>query len=148
MQELNWTSNNEDETIELGKKFAQFLNIKDIVVLEGELGAGKTEFIKGVCEFFSVEDIVTSPTFSIINQYTGLFKHKEFVIYHIDLYRIKNEMELVEIGFDECINDDNSIKFVEWPQIAAKVLLKPNYTIKIEADKKNEDLRFLKIITN
>lgn len=148
MQELNWTSNNEDETIELGKKFAQFLNIKDIVVLEGELGAGKTEFIKGVCEYFSVEDIVTSPTFSIINQYTGLFKHKEFVIYHIDLYRIKNEMELVEIGFDECINDDNSIKFVEWPQIAAKVLLKPNYTIKIEADKKNEDLRFLKIITN
>lgn len=148
MQELNWTSNNEDETIELGKKFAQFLNIKDIVVLEGELGAGKTEFIKGVCEYFSVEDIVTSPTFSIINQYTGLLKHKEFVIYHIDLYRIKNEMELVEIGFDECINDDNSIKFVEWPQIAAKVLLKPNYTIKIEADKKNEDLRFLKIITN
>lgn len=146
MDNNNWISNSEDETIELGKKFAQFLNLKDIVILEGELGAGKTEFIKGVCDFFYVEDIVTSPTFTIINQYKGSIDDKDILIYHIDLYRIKNENELDEIGFNECLTDSDSIKLIEWPQNAGNRISKFNYHVKIEVDPYYEDKRTL-IIT-
>lgn len=145
MQEINWKSNNENETIELGKNFAQFLKIKDIVALEGDLGSGKTEFIKGICEYFSVQDLVTSPTFTIINQYAGLIVNKEFNIFHIDLYRIKNELELDEIGFEECLNDSDSIKLIEWPKNAGTKLSNIKYIVKIEVDENNEDIRYLSI---
>lgn len=148
MEIYNWTSKSEDETIELGKKFAQFLNLKDIVVFQGDLGAGKTEFIKGICDFFSVEDIVTSPTFAIINQYHASKEENDFLIYHIDLYRIKNENELEEIGFTECLNDNDSIKLIEWPQNAGNMIYHFNYLIKIDIDDKNEDLRYITVSKN
>ncbi len=145
MEKYNWISNSEDETIELGKKFAQFLNIQDTVILEGDLGAGKTEFIKGICDFFSVEDLVTSPTFTIINQYKGLYQGNDIFIFHIDLYRIKNEDELDEIGFTDCLNDTDSIKLIEWPQHAGSRITIYAYLVKIEADETNENKRVIKV---
>ena len=145
MEKYNWISNSEDETIELGKKFAQFLNIQDTVILEGDLGAGKTEFIKGICDYFSVEDLVTSPTFTIINQYKGLYHNNDLFIFHIDLYRIKNEEELDEIGFTDCLSDTDSIKLIEWPQHAGNRITNYTYLVKIEADETNENKRVIKV---
>ncbi|MBL0322087.1 MAG: tRNA (adenosine(37)-N6)-threonylcarbamoyltransferase complex ATPase subunit type 1 TsaE [Ignavibacteria bacterium] len=71
MEALTLRSESESQTILQGEQFAADLQHGDIVALEGELGAGKTEFVKGICRFFAVEDLVTSPTFTIINQYDG-----------------------------------------------------------------------------
>ncbi|MDT3740621.1 MAG: tRNA (adenosine(37)-N6)-threonylcarbamoyltransferase complex ATPase subunit type 1 TsaE [Candidatus Kapabacteria bacterium] len=134
-------SNSDLDTVKLGGKFARKLKSGDIVALTGELGAGKTEFIKGICEFFNVEELVTSPTFTIINQYQGHSKKKEIPIYHIDLYRIKKTDELVEIGFDECLADDNCIKLIEWSEKAGDRLTEPDYKVTFKTDEENENLR-------
>jgi len=84
----------------------------------GEMGAGKTTFIKAVCNELGVDDEVTSPTFAIVNEYNT--KNNE-VIYHFDLYRIENLAELLDIGFEEYINSD-AIIFIEWPKIAKNIL--------------------------
>jgi tRNA threonylcarbamoyladenosine biosynthesis protein TsaE len=97
-------SSSEKETIMLGEQFAGELKRGDVVTLIGELGAGKTEFVKGVCNYFAVDDLVTSPTFSIINQYAGVFPEGDQIkIYHVDLYRIENPEQLAEIGFDDMV---------------------------------------------
>lgn len=109
-----------DETMLLGEQFAARLQKGDLVVLSGELGAGKTEFVKGVCQFLAVTDLVTSPTFTIINQYRGEVPNGDEVkIYHVDLYRVADTSELLNIGFDDMVFAHDAIKLVEWPEQAA-----------------------------
>ena len=91
--ELNSTS--EIDTYNIGKKIASNLSVGDIVAFYGDLGSGKTAMIKGICDFFDVDEIVVSPTFTIINRYEGKEKNIPITIYHIDLYRI----ELFLLGF-------------------------------------------------
>ena len=141
MLETKYTTLSEDETIQLGKKFAKELSLGDIVYLYGELGSGKTEFIKGICQYFDVEDLVTSPTFTIMNKYVGEYKHQEIAIYHIDLYRIEEDKELNEIGFGECMYEENSIKLIEWAEKAESQLNKPAYIVKIIPDENSENVR-------
>lgn len=109
-------SNNEKETIALGYEFAKELKKSDIVLLYGELGTGKTKFCKGICNYFGIQGPITSPTFTIINQYDGFYNDSELTIYHIDLYRIKNQKEFEEIGLTEILDNDNSVKLIEWPE--------------------------------
>lgn len=141
MLETKYTTNSEDETIELGSKFAKGLNLGDIVFLYGDLGSGKTEFIKGICQYFQVEDMVTSPTFTIMNKYIGEYKNHEVPIYHIDLYRIEKNKELNEIGFDECLYEENSIKLIEWAEKAETHLTKPAFIVRIIPDEDSENIR-------
>lgn len=141
MLETKYTTNNEDETIELGRKFAKELSLGDIVYLYGDLGSGKTEFIKGICDFFKVDDLVTSPTFTIMNKYIGELKHQEIPIFHIDLYRIEKNHELNEIGFDECLFEESSIKLIEWAEKAETHLKKPTYIVRIIPDEDSENIR-------
>lgn len=145
MLETKYKTNSEEETIEIGKKFAKELSVGDIVYLYGELGAGKTEFIKGICEYFEVKDIVSSPTFTIMNKYIGEFHNKEMAIYHVDLYRIEQNKELNEIGFEECLYEDNSIKLIEWAEKAESHLNKPTYIVKIIPDEDSENVRMIYI---
>lgn len=141
MLETKYTTTSEEETIELGSKFAKRLNPGDIVYLYGDLGSGKTEFIKGICEYFNVEDMVTSPTFTIMNKYIGEYRNQEIPIYHIDLYRIEQNKELNEIGFSECLYEENSIKLIEWAEKAEKQLNKPSFIVKIIPDEDKENIR-------
>jgi tRNA threonylcarbamoyladenosine biosynthesis protein TsaE len=134
-------THSEDETVRLGYKFAGRLKPGDIVSLYGTLGSGKTEFIKGIAEFFDVEEIVTSPTFTIINQYFGKIHDAEIPIYHIDLYRIKSEKELTEIGFTECINSSNTIKLIEWAEKAPNLKIDSNFLIEISLSETDENQR-------
>lgn len=85
----------------------------DIISLTGDLGAGKTIFTKYFAEGLGVIDQVTSPTFNIFKTYKG----KNFIIYHFDVYRIKDISELTDIGFYEYINDDRSVKIIEWADL-------------------------------
>ena len=147
MQTEKIVSSSENETIRLGNKFAQTLKNGDCVAFHGDLGAGKTEFIKGICDYFQVDELVTSPTFTIMNQYSGHKSHKEVRIFHVDLYRIKKIEELDEIGFEECIFARNAIKLIEWSEKADGKLKKVDYEVSISLDDNDENKRFIDIKT-
>lgn len=142
------TTNSEEETIELGQKFAERLKKGDVVLFFGDLGSGKTEFVKGICRFFEVDEIVTSPTFTIMNQYNGTFGDEDLQIFHIDLYRIKTKEELVQIGFEECLYSADSIKLVEWAENSHDIAKFASYTIRINSDFDNLNERLIEIISN
>lgn len=148
MEKEAFISNSEDQTVELGFRFAKKLKPGDTVAFFGTLGTGKTHFIKGICDFFKVEEIVVSPTFNIMNQYVGLFEGKELLIYHIDLYRIKKLDELDEIGFKECVYSNNSIKLIEWAEKAKDDLPEESYVVQIDfnPDEENERLISLSLL--
>ncbi|MCO6466102.1 MAG: tRNA (adenosine(37)-N6)-threonylcarbamoyltransferase complex ATPase subunit type 1 TsaE [Bradyrhizobiaceae bacterium] len=126
-------TNSRDETILQGEQFAARLLKGDLVVLSGDLGAGKTEFVKGICHFLAVEDLVTSPTFTIINQYNGEMPSGDAVkVYHVDLYRIEKPEELLTIGFDDMVFAHDAIKLVEWPEQAQHHLPDTYWRVQIQ----------------
>lgn len=119
MSEL-YLSRSEEETIELGSKLAHRLLPRDVVALYGDLGTGKTRFIKGICKGLGVVEHVSSPTFTIINEYSGT----NLKIHHFDFYRLESVKELLEIGFTEYL-DDNGVCVIEWAD-RVKDLLPPD----------------------
>ncbi|MGB9696088.1 MAG: tRNA (adenosine(37)-N6)-threonylcarbamoyltransferase complex ATPase subunit type 1 TsaE [Ignavibacteria bacterium] len=120
---MEYVSHNVHTTIRLGERFAKSLKIGDIVGLDGELGTGKTSFVKGICKHFKVKEIINSPTFVIVNEYTGRDVYNNKVsIFHFDLYRIFSAEELDIIGFKEYLQLKNSITLIEWSKFAAEYL--------------------------
>ncbi|MCD0487307.1 tRNA (adenosine(37)-N6)-threonylcarbamoyltransferase complex ATPase subunit type 1 TsaE [Pedobacter sp. MC2016-14] len=101
-------------------------NKEKLFIFEGEMGAGKTTFIKEICAALGVTETVSSPTFSIVNEYEGDGE----VIYHFDFYRIKNLQEAYDIGYEDYF-DSGNICLIEWPEKIAALLLQENY-IKIQ----------------
>ena len=98
------------------KKFLQIVEDYKVFAFSGDLGAGKTTFINALCIALGVEEAVTSPTYSIIQQYEALGQ----LIYHIDLYRIKNKEEAIEAGIEDCLYS-KEICMVEWPERAPSI---------------------------
>ena len=112
-----YISNNEEQTKEVAKEFIKTISGGDIVLLEGDLGAGKTAFVKGVVEALGGDGLsVTSPTFTIVNEYNLI----DVTIYHFDLYRINSVDELYNIGIEEYLYSDK-VCFVEWPERAEEL---------------------------
>lgn len=146
MGESTLRSQSEQETILLGEQIAAQFQPGDVITLEGDLGAGKTEFVKGVCRYFEVSDLVTSPTFSIINQYDGTMAGGEPVkIYHVDLYRIDSPSELAEVGFDDMVFAPNAIKLIEWPDKAGDRMPERHWRIVLDQDAESEDSRLITV---
>jgi len=131
-KELNYISENEKDTFNFAFEFAKTLKAGDIITLDGDLGAGKTVFTKGICEYFNVKNYVTSPTYTIVNEYSGNVK-----IYHFDIYRLNEEEELYNIGFFDYLEDD-AISIVEWSENIPEAFYDYN-VIKVTI-KKTEDL--------
>jgi len=130
-----YSSSSEEQTQRVGVNFALRLVPGDIVAFYGELGAGKTEFIKGICLGMHVREIVSSPTYTIVNQYIGEDrKQREVQIYHIDLYRIESSAELTETGIEEILEDIESIKLIEWAEYAEPVLPQSRYEVHFYSD--------------
>lgn len=104
----DFISTSDEETQKLGEEFAQELAPGDVVLLYGELGFGKTTFVKGVARGLGITDRIISPTFTIIRIHSNL--------HHIDLYRIENQKQIIEVGLKEILQDKTSIKLIEWPK--------------------------------
>ena len=109
------------ETESIGEKFAAGLKSGDIIGLKGDLGSGKTQFVKGVCRFFNITGEVNSPTFILVNEYIGSSGNEKRSIYHFDLYRLKKTTELDSLGLDNYFNNE-SICLVEWSELLEEYL--------------------------
>ena len=106
------------------REFIDLLKDRRVVAFHGNLGAGKTTFIKAVCKQLGVIENVSSPTFSIINQYTATNNKN---IFHIDLYRVKDNEEAINAGVEECIYIGDTC-FIEWPE---RVSILPDDTVNV-----------------
>jgi len=137
---LNIVVNSEEETINLAKNFAALLNAGDIVLLNGDLGTGKTFFVKNICAIFGIEN-VSSPSFTLVNEYKNGKK-----IFHIDFYRIKKVEELYDIGIDEYLGDNEAIVFIEWSDLYKEVVPKHKYKINLKSV--NNSSREITILRN
>lgn len=104
---------------------------KKIFAFQGELGAGKTTFIKALCQQLGVKDSMSSPSFSLVNEYKS---EDENPIYHFDLYRLKNAQEAFDIGMEEYLYSGNYC-FVEWPERAEGILPEETVHVKITMEK-------------
>ncbi len=122
MHKTEIISNSHIETKLLGKLVSHYLQVGDIVFLNGELGAGKTKLVEGISEGLESPQSTKSPTFVLIHEYESKIK-----IYHCDLYRIKNEYEAIDLNIDEKL--ENGIVIIEWPEVAKGVLPPPSIEI-------------------
>ena len=112
------------ETRVLARRLSRCLVGGDVLLLQGDLGAGKTEFVKGLAEGLQVTDLVTSPTFTLLNVYHGAMP-----LYHFDLYRLENPEELENIGFSEFIGG-GGVAVIEWPDLFPSEM--PDEYVKVE----------------
>lgn len=140
-----YTTKNEKETEQLAKKFAKNLNNDSIVVLNGNLGVGKTRFTLGIAKYFGVQNLVSSPTFTIVNEYN--VKNHELVnnIFHFDVYRLNNSDDFIDsIGTDYF---GKGICIIEWGNIIKDILPAETIYINIESpiDVQDENIRKITI---
>ena len=101
---------------DLVSRLLDFAGSRKKMLFFGEIGAGKTTFIQAFCRHFGVKDYVTSPTFSLVNEYTYEENNQEKIIHHLDLYRLKNVEEAIDIGIEEYL-EDPWFCLIEWPEL-------------------------------
>ncbi len=117
---------------ESARRFIQNTDGRKIFAFSGSMGAGKTTIIKAICEVLGAKDIVTSPTFTIVNEYRTLSGES---IYHIDFYRIKKSEEVFDFGIEEYFTS-GSYCFMEWPELVEGILPPETVRVKITVDEK------------
>jgi tRNA threonylcarbamoyladenosine biosynthesis protein TsaE len=138
----DYTTNSPEETIALGRELASQLAPPKIVVLRGDLGAGKTTLVKGIAEGFNAasHDDVTSPTFTLIHEYRG----PAATLYHIDLYRVDTQRELETLGLDDLMTE-NSVLLIEWGEKFPRFERERDVEIKLERVSENQ--RRIKVVS-
>lgn len=141
MSHYKLISHNETETMNFAKSLAQISNKTDTIVLTGDLGSGKTKFVEGFLTFFGLENEISSPTFTIVNEYLK----DDISIYHFDVYRLEDSSEFYEIGGEEYF--ENGICLIEWGELIKDALPKQYLHISFEKDENDENIRILNIDT-
>lgn len=136
MNKDQFVTNSAEETEELGKSLATLLEPGNVLTLEGDLGAGKTTFTKGIAKGLGINRTVNSPTFTIVKEYEG-----RIPLYHMDVYRLENSDE--DIGFDEYFNG-KGITVIEWASIIEDYLPEDRLDIKIQYNQ--EDSRVIEFL--
>lgn len=134
---FNYLSKSESDTISLTRLFTSEINEGMIIAFNGDLGTGKTFFIKNLLTHFKINN-VNSPTFAIVNEYVG---DKRF--YHFDFYRINKESELFDIGITDYFNDTDAICLIEWAELFPEVI--PIKRIEINLSYTEENFRLFSI---
>ena len=132
-------TNSEQETKNIAKEIASKIGQKSIIVLSGTLGAGKTKFTEGFLSYYGLEKEISSPTFTIVNEY----KNEKVAVYHFDVYRLSDIDEFYAIGGEEYFS--KGICIIEWGEIIEDILPKDYIKINIEKDENNFERRIIKI---
>ncbi len=127
-----------DKIGEAAKEFVAAMGDRKVFAFYGKMGAGKTTFIKAVCEELGVEDVINSPTFAIVNEYVD--EHGE-PIYHFDFYRIKNLQEVLDIGYEDYVYSGH-VCFMEWPELIENLL--PEDAVKVIIEEEEDGERIVK----
>lgn len=126
-------TNSPEETEKVGEELAGHLHAGDVVAMHGDLGAGKTAFVRGLARGLGITSRVTSPTFTIVNEYPG-----KIPLFHFDMYRLGGPDELYEIGWEDYL-DRGGICVCEWSEVAPGAF--PDYTINLTITKTGDDTR-------
>jgi tRNA threonylcarbamoyladenosine biosynthesis protein TsaE len=130
-----------EETQSFGSDFTVKLKTGDVVALYGDLGSGKTQLVKGICLNLGVKQVVNSPTFIIVNEYSS---EKFPKIFHFDFYRMKSYDEIIQMGFEDYLKDGN-ILLIEWPEHIEIALPPKTIKIHIAHSTENEQYRYLRL---
>lgn len=142
MSQFQFLSKCETDTKLFAKNLSSLLEKKDIIVLTGDLGSGKTKFVEGILSYFHLESEISSPTFTIVNEY----QTNPISIYHFDVYRLEDSSEFYEIGGEEYF--ENGICLIEWGELIKDALPKEYVHISFSKDENDENVRILTIDTN
>ncbi|WP_099974494.1 tRNA (adenosine(37)-N6)-threonylcarbamoyltransferase complex ATPase subunit type 1 TsaE [Lactobacillus terrae] len=140
MEKITIQTSSYDETENLGKQFASDLIPGDVILLNGDLGVGKTTFTRGIASGLGITKNVKSPTFTLIREY----KDGRIPLYHMDMYRLEDSMD-EDLGFSEYFDGDG-VSIVEWPQFIKDELPKDHISISIRRSPESEDGRIIEII--
>jgi len=119
---------------EAARQLIEYCGDSKIFAFYGSMGAGKTTIIKAICEFLGAADLVSSPTFTLVNEYMTVGGHP---IYHIDFYRIKKRDEVFDFGVEEYLSG-NSYCFMEWPELVEEILPPDTINVRISVDEKEQ----------
>lgn len=125
-----------DNIREAAKQFIANIGDSTVFAFYGKMGAGKTTFVKAVCEELGVADVITSPTFSIVNEYRS--EQTGELIYHFDFYRVKKIEEVYDMGFEDYFYS-GALCFIEWPELCEEVL--PDDTVKVSINEEPDGSR-------
>src|SRR5271170_2972193 len=127
------TTHSAEETIAFGRTLTEMLAPPKLVLLRGDLGAGKTTLVKGIAAGFEAaeEDNVTSPTFTLVHEYRG----PRASLYHIDLYRVDTPRELETLGLDDLRGEKDSVLLIEWGEKFPRLLRERDVEISLERDR-------------
>lgn len=137
---IKYISESYEDTQRIASEFAKTLKSGNVICMYGDLGAGKTAFVQGLAKGLGIDEHITSPTFTIVNEYMG-----DKPLYHFDVYRIADSDEMYEIGYEEYISGDG-ISVIEWPQLIEDILPEHRYDIEISKDySKSENYRIIEI---
>ncbi len=131
--------NNLSEIDILANRFVENMNHRKVFAFYGEMGAGKTTFIKAVCKILGVTETITSPTFAIINEYK---KSDSEAIFHFDFYRIKNIEEAYDFGYEDYFYS-GQLCFIEWPELVEPLL--PENVVRVQITVQDNDQRLISI---
>ena len=127
--------NSLNEIRKAAQEFVAAMGDRTVFAFYGKMGAGKTTFIKAVCEELGVEDVINSPTFAIVNEYVD---GRGEPIYHFDFYRIKNQQEVLDIGYEDYVYSGN-VCFMEWPELIENLL--PDDAVKVTIEEEVDGSR-------
>jgi len=137
---MNWLVEKESSLPDVAAEISKFIPKKGIVLFDAEMGSGKTTLIRSLLSILTCEEFQGSPTYSLVNEYASA---QNTPIYHFDLYRLNDEKELFDIGFEDYLTDD-SLLFIEWPEKSLKFLPDNVYWVYIRVTDNNHRLIELK----
>jgi tRNA threonylcarbamoyladenosine biosynthesis protein TsaE len=142
MSTSEYITHSAEETVGLGRQLAPTLTAARIVVLTGDLGAGKTTLVKGIAEGLQAasQDDVTSPTFTLVHEYRG----PEANLYHVDLYRIETLRELDTLGLDELFAEDRNLVLLEWGEKFLR--FQKENDIQVTIERRSEEERKISVV--
>jgi len=126
-----------DHIREAAREFIEHIGDRRVFAFYGKMGAGKTTFVKAICEELGVDDVITSPTFAIINEYTSA---KDDTIFHFDFYRIKKLEEVYDMGYEDYFYS-GALCFIEWPELIEEIL--PDDAVRVSITEQDDGSRIV-----